>query len=80
MNILYLRKYAENVDHLIRNAKLIAGLLYPEFLGVSFQKHHFCRISSFTKGFAATAYPSRSIHAWGHGISRQYMPDKTGCY
>ncbi|MDV3506703.1 aminopeptidase [Elizabethkingia anophelis] len=58
MNIMYLRKHAENVDHLIRNAKLTLDYSIRNFGQYPFKSITFAEISSFTKGFAATAYPS----------------------
>ncbi|OPC05932.1 aminopeptidase [Elizabethkingia meningoseptica] len=58
INILYHKTHAENVDHLIRNAKITLDYCIQNFGKYPFKSISFAEISSFTKGFAATAYPS----------------------
>ena len=63
MNILYLRKHAENVDHLIRNAKLTLDYCIPKFWAVSFREHHFCRNLLIYQRFCCHSISFCSIHA-----------------
>lgn len=58
INILYHKKHAENVDHLLENAKLTLDYCQQNFGKYPFKSVNFAEISSFTRGFAATAYPS----------------------
>ena len=48
----------ENVEHLIKNAKLTMDYCEDNFGPYPFTTVRFVEISSFTKGFAATAYPA----------------------
>ncbi|MDQ0593615.1 ABC-2 type transport system permease protein [Chryseobacterium ginsenosidimutans] len=58
INIYYDRKHSENVNHLIENAKLTLDYCTQNFGKYPFKTINFAEVSSFTKGFAATAYPS----------------------
>ncbi|NIF06837.1 aminopeptidase [Chryseobacterium sp. Tr-659] len=58
INILYHKKHFENVDHLLENAKLTLDYCQQNFGKYPFKTISFSEISSFTRGFAATAYPS----------------------
>ncbi len=58
INIFYHKKHFENVDHLLENAKLTLDYCQQNFGKYPFATINFAEISSYTKGFAATAYPS----------------------
>ncbi|MBT2620328.1 M1 family aminopeptidase [Chryseobacterium sp. ISL-6] len=58
INLYYHQKHIENVDHLIENAKITLDYCIRNFGKYPFKSINFTEISSFTKGFAATAYPS----------------------
>ncbi|WP_106916567.1 ABC transporter permease/M1 family aminopeptidase [Chryseobacterium aurantiacum] len=58
INVLYHKKHFENVDHLLENAKLTLDYCQQNFGKYPFKTINFTEISSFTRGFAATAYPS----------------------
>lgn len=58
VNIFYQQKHFENVNHLLENAKLTLDYCQQNFGPYPFKTINFAEISSFTKGFAATAYPS----------------------
>lgn len=58
INIFYHQKHFENVDHLLENAKLTLDYCQQNFGKYPFATINFAEISSFTRGFAATAYPS----------------------
>ncbi|WP_126653993.1 ABC transporter permease/M1 family aminopeptidase [Chryseobacterium aureum] len=58
INIFYHPKHFENVNHLLENAKLTLDYCQQYFGPYPFKTINFAEISSFTKGFAATAYPS----------------------
>ncbi len=58
INIFYHQKHAENVDHLLENTKLTLDYCQQNFGKYPFKTISFAEISSFTRGFAATAYPS----------------------
>ncbi|AKK73517.1 aminopeptidase N [Chryseobacterium gallinarum] len=58
INILYHKNHGENVEHLIQNAKLTLDYCQQNFGQYPFSTITFAEISSFTRGFAATAYPS----------------------
>ncbi len=58
INIFYQEKHSENVNHLIENAKLTLDYCTQNFGKYPFKTVNFAEVSSFTKGFAATAYPS----------------------
>lgn len=58
INIFYNEKHPENVNHLIENAKLTLDYCTQNFGKYPFKTINFAEVSSFTKGFAATAYPS----------------------
>ncbi|GAB3920455.1 ABC transporter permease/M1 family aminopeptidase [Mucilaginibacter myungsuensis] len=56
--IYYHPAHPENVDHLLKNAKLTMDYCEKNFGSYPFKTIRFAEISSFTKGFAATAYPA----------------------
>ncbi|RXM40759.1 aminopeptidase [Chryseobacterium sp. CH21] len=58
INIFYHQKHFENVNHLLENAKLTLDYCQQNFGKYPFKTINFAEISSFTRGFAATAYPS----------------------
>lgn len=58
ITIFYHPKHFENVNHLLENAKLTLDYCQRHFGPYPFKTINFAEISSFTKGFAATAYPS----------------------
>lgn len=58
ITIFYHPKHFENVTHLLENAKLTLDYCQQHFGPYPFKTINFAEISSFTKGFAATAYPS----------------------
>lgn len=58
INVYYSKKHFENVDHLINNAKITLDYCIDNFGEYPFKTINFVEISAFTKGFAATAYPS----------------------
>ncbi|WP_223607235.1 M1 family aminopeptidase [Chryseobacterium sp. OSA05B] len=58
IHIFYDRKHFENVDHLLENAKITLDYCEQNFGKYPFKTISFAEISSFTRGFAATAYPS----------------------
>lgn len=58
IKIFYHEKHSENVNHLIENAKLTLDYCTKNFGKYPFKTVNFAEVSSFTKGFAATAYPS----------------------
>ncbi|MCQ9635451.1 aminopeptidase [Chryseobacterium sp. WG23] len=58
INIFYHPKHVENVDHLLENTKITLDYCQQNFGKYPFKTINFAEISSFTRGFAATAYPS----------------------
>ncbi|WEA01191.1 ABC transporter permease/M1 family aminopeptidase [Mucilaginibacter sp. SJ] len=56
--IYYHPSHYENVAHLLKNAKLTMDYCEANFGSCPFNTIRFAEISSFTKGFAATAYPA----------------------
>ncbi|SHF45305.1 ABC transporter permease/M1 family aminopeptidase [Chryseobacterium sp. OV279] len=58
INIFYHKKHFENADHLLENAKITLDYCEQNFGKYPFKTVSFAEISSFTRGFAATAYPS----------------------
>ncbi len=58
INIYYDENHAENVDQLIKNAIITLDYCSENFGKYPFTSINFVEVSSFTKGFAATAYPS----------------------
>ncbi|WP_347218307.1 M1 family aminopeptidase [Chryseobacterium sp.] len=58
VNVFYHQKHFENVDHLLKNAQLTLDYCQQNFGKYPFKTINFAEISSFTRGFAATAYPS----------------------
>ncbi|MCJ8152751.1 aminopeptidase [Chryseobacterium sp. SSA4.19] len=58
ITIFYNKKHSENVDHLLENAKVTLDYCTENFGKYPFKTISFAEVSSFTKGFAATAYPS----------------------
>ncbi|MDN3694210.1 M1 family aminopeptidase [Chryseobacterium tructae] len=58
VNVFYHKSHFENVDHLLKNAQLTLDYCQRNYGRYPFKSINFTEISSFTKGFAATAYPS----------------------
>ncbi|MDR2235725.1 MAG: ABC transporter permease subunit [Chryseobacterium sp.] len=58
VNIFYHPQHFENVDHLMKNARLTLDYCILNFGKYPFKTVNFAEVSSFTSGFAATAYPS----------------------
>jgi hypothetical protein len=58
INVYYTKNHFENVDHLLDNAKLTLDYCTDNFGAYPFKSINFVEVSSFTRGFAATAYPS----------------------
>jgi ABC-2 type transport system permease protein len=56
--VYYHPTHAENVAHLIENAKITMDYCEVNFGKYPFKTIRFAEISSFTKGFNATAYPA----------------------
>jgi ABC-2 type transport system permease protein len=56
--IYYHPKHYDNVNHLLKNAKLTMDYCELNFGKYPFKTIRFAEVSSFTKGFAATAYPA----------------------
>lgn len=57
ISVYYHPEHTENVEHLIDNAKLTLDYCQQNFGKYPFHSVSFAEVSSFTKGFAATAYP-----------------------
>ncbi|MDQ1100786.1 M1 family aminopeptidase [Chryseobacterium sp. SORGH_AS_1048] len=58
IRILYHPDHGENVQHLVENAQLTLDYCSEHFGPYPFKSIGFAEVSSFTEGFAATAYPS----------------------
>ena len=58
IEVYYHPSHVENVAHLLKNAKLTLDYCEKNFGAYPFKTIRFAEISSFTKGFAATAYPA----------------------
>ncbi|WP_417197431.1 M1 family aminopeptidase [Bizionia sp.] len=58
INVYYTKNHFENVDHLLVNAKLTLDYCLANFGAYPFKSINFVEVSSFTRGFAGTAYPS----------------------
>jgi hypothetical protein len=58
IEVFYDDRHFENVDRLLKNAKLSLDYCIDNFGSYPFEKISFVEVSSFTSGFAATAYPS----------------------
>lgn len=56
--VYYHPSHAENVEHLLKNAKLTMDYCETNFGPYPYKTIRFAEVSSFTKGFAATAYPA----------------------
>jgi len=56
--IYYHPAHAENVDHLMNNARLTMDYCETNFGPYPFKTIRFAEVSGFTRGFAATAYPA----------------------
>jgi ABC-2 type transport system permease protein len=58
ITVLYHPKHTENVAHLISNARLTLDYCQHNFGVYPYKSVTFAEVSSFTRGFAATAYPA----------------------
>lgn len=58
IHVFYHKNHFENVEHLLKNAQLTLDYCQQNFGKYPFKTINFAEISSFTRGFAATAYPS----------------------
>ncbi|WP_417238909.1 M1 family aminopeptidase [Bizionia sp.] len=58
VEVLYHDMHFENVERLLKNAVLSLDYCVNNFNGYPFEKISFVEVSSFTSGFAATAYPA----------------------
>jgi hypothetical protein len=58
VQVFYHKNHFENADHLLENAKVTLDYCTKNFGKYPFKTVNFAEISSFTRGFAATAYPS----------------------
>lgn len=58
IHVFYHPNHYENVAHLLKNAQLTLAYCIHNFGKYPFKSINFAEVSSFTKGFAATAYPS----------------------
>ena len=58
IHVFYHPSHYENVAHLLKNAQLTLDYCIRNFGKYPFKSINFAEISSFTRGFAATAYPS----------------------
>ncbi len=58
IEVYYHPKHSENVNHLIQHAKHTIDYCEKEFTPYPYEIIRFAEISSFTKGFVATAYPT----------------------
>ncbi|WP_290790903.1 M1 family aminopeptidase [Flavihumibacter sp. UBA7668] len=56
--IYYHPTHAENVDHLLYNARLTMDYCETNYGNYPFKTIRFAEVSGFTRGFAATAYPT----------------------
>lgn len=56
--IYYHPTHAENVDHLLKNARITMDYCETNFGHYPFKTIRFAEVSGFTRGFAATAYPA----------------------
>ncbi|TRZ43526.1 aminopeptidase [Robertkochia solimangrovi] len=57
VNVYHHPKHKANVDHLIENTKLSLDYCLDNFGPYSFNTINYAEVSSFTQGFAGTAYP-----------------------
>lgn len=55
--VFYHKIHPENVEHLLRNAKITMDYCIDNFGEYPLESINFVEVSSFTRGFAATAYP-----------------------
>jgi hypothetical protein len=58
IEVLYHDKHFENVDRLLKNTVLSLDYCIDNFNVYPYEKISFVEVSSFTSGFAATAYPA----------------------
>ncbi|GAA0558794.1 ABC transporter permease/M1 family aminopeptidase [Chitinophaga japonensis] len=58
IQVYYCPTHAENVAHLLRNARLALDYCVQQFGPYPYRSLRFAEVSSFTRGFAATAYPA----------------------
>ncbi|HEX2846088.1 MAG TPA: M1 family aminopeptidase, partial [Chitinophagaceae bacterium] len=56
--IYYHPTHTENVDHLLKNARITMDYCETNFGPYPFKTIRFAEVSGFTRGFAATAYPA----------------------
>lgn len=57
INVFYHKIHFENVEHLLKNAVIALDYCIENFGNYPFESINFVEVSSFTRGFAATAYP-----------------------
>ncbi|MES2776523.1 MAG: M1 family aminopeptidase [Bacteroidota bacterium] len=58
IEVYYHAAHYQNVDHLLKNARLTLDYCEANFGDYPFKTIRFAEVSAFTKGFAATAYPA----------------------
>ncbi len=58
IEVYYHPAHPENVEHLLKNARLALDYCETNFGAYPFKTIRFAEVSAFTKGFAATAYPA----------------------
>lgn len=58
IEVYYHPLHYQNVDHLLKNALLALAYCESNFGSYPFKTIRFAEVSAFTKGFAATAYPT----------------------
>ncbi|UUC43849.1 ABC transporter permease/M1 family aminopeptidase [Flavobacterium cerinum] len=58
LEVYYHPEHDQNIDHLIKNAKYTLDYCEENFSRYPYKILRFAEISSFTKGFAGTAYPT----------------------
>ncbi|MBN8876728.1 MAG: hypothetical protein J0I32_04225 [Sphingobacteriales bacterium] len=56
--VYYHPTHTENVDHLLKNARITMDYCETNFGPYPFKTIRFAEVSGFTRGFAATAYPA----------------------
>lgn len=68
LEVYYHPEHGKNIDHLIRNAKQTLDYCEQNFSRYPYKILRFAEISSFTKGFAGTAYPTSFFVNEGFGF------------